>query len=187
MGYATVCGVFWANDGSAAIAEQPVDFERLKQLLDEHAPTLELYARQWCDMPEDVVQEAFVRLVQQRSPPNAELPWLYRVVRNGAISAARTAQRRKRRESRVAGREPWFTASEDSALDARLATEALAELPLEQREIVVAHFWGGLTFEQIAAVAEVSSSTAHRRYEAALASLRERLGVTWLKKVSIKN
>jgi RNA polymerase sigma-70 factor (ECF subfamily) len=50
-------------------------------------------------------------------------------------------------------------------------------LPLDEREVIVAHLWGGLTFEQIAAVAGCSSSTAHRRYAAGLSALRERLHV----------
>jgi DNA-directed RNA polymerase specialized sigma24 family protein len=51
-------------------------------------------------------------------------------------------------------------------------------LPLEQRETLVAHLWGGLTFEQIGELTGVSSSTAHRRYLAGLSALRERLRVT---------
>ena len=52
----------------------------------------------------------------------------------------------------------------------------LRALPIEQREVIVAHLWGGLTFEQIAEVAGCSSSTAHRSYSAGLATLRSRLG-----------
>ena len=36
-----------------------VDSQRLGRLVDRHASALELYARQWCEAPEDVVQEAF--------------------------------------------------------------------------------------------------------------------------------
>ncbi len=43
--------------------------------------------------------------------------------------------------------------------------------------MIVAHLWGGLTFEQIAELAGCSPSTAHRRYVAGLANLRERLHV----------
>src|SRR5437763_352252 len=63
--------------------------ERLGFLLDRHAAALELYARQWCALPEDVVQEAFLKLARQVTPPAQPLAWLYRVVRNGAISAGR--------------------------------------------------------------------------------------------------
>jgi RNA polymerase sigma-70 factor (ECF subfamily) len=155
-----------------------VDAERLGELLDEHAAALELYARQWCVAPEDIVQEAFVQLARQPQVPAQVVPWLYRVVRNGALSAARAAGRRKRHEAVAASQtETWFVPVGFSQLDAQAATAALAALPLEQREAVVAHLWGGLTFEQIGELAGTSSSTAHRRYEAALESLRERLGV----------
>ena len=70
-----------------------------------------------------------------------------------------------------------FNAPAGSHLDVEAATAALQTLPVEQREIIVAHLWGGLTFEQIAELTATSSSTAHRWYLAGLSSLRERLGV----------
>jgi len=71
----------------------------------------------------------------------------------------------------------WFTPTEAARLDADTATEALQTLSIEHRETLVAHLWGGLTFEQIGELTGVSSSTAHRRYLAGLSALRERLGV----------
>ncbi|MCI0459299.1 MAG: sigma-70 family RNA polymerase sigma factor [Gemmataceae bacterium] len=150
--------------------------DELGRLIDRHAPALALYARQWCAAPEDVVQEAFLKLVGQKQPPRDVLAWLYRVVRNSALSSARSERRRRHHES-VAGERvvPWFTADALSGLDAETATAALHALPDEEREVIVAHLWGGLTFEQIAEVAGCSSSTAHRRYLAGLTALRERL------------
>src|SRR5438552_13831220 len=100
--------------------------EQLGRLVDAHAAALVLYARQWCAAPEDVVQEAFVKLLAQKHPPAQPVAWLYRVVRNGAVSAARSARRRQRHEAAVAERTPpWFTAAETSRLDAAAATAAL--------------------------------------------------------------
>ena len=153
--------------------------ELLGRLLDEHAAALVLYARQWCAAPEDVVQEALLKLVTQKAPPDHLVPWLYRVVRNAALSAARSDRRRRHHESVAAGRaSPWFEANDSARLDAQAAAGALQGLPIEQREVIVAHLWGGLTFEQVGDVAGCSSSTAHRWYLAGLAALRERLGVT---------
>jgi RNA polymerase sigma-70 factor (ECF subfamily) len=152
--------------------------ELLGRLVDEHAAALTLYARQWCAAPEDVVQEAFLKLMAQRRPPDQPVPGLFRVVRNGAVSAARAARRRQRHEAARAARTPaWFAASETNPLDAKAATAALQALPLEQRETIVAHLWGGLTFDQIAELTGSSSSTAHRWYVAGLTALRERLHV----------
>jgi RNA polymerase sigma factor (sigma-70 family) len=152
--------------------------EVLGRLVDEHAAALVLYARQWCATPEDVVQEAFLKLVVQANVPDNVTGWLYRVVRNGAISALRAERRRRHHETRAAERVPaWFVASEPRGLDVEAATRALEELPIEEREIIVAHLWGGLTFEAIAELTESSSSGVHRRYVAGLSALRERLGV----------
>lgn len=151
--------------------------EAFSRLVDEHTGALVLYARQWCSAPEDVVQEALLKLVGQRKSPDNPVAWLYRVVRNAGISAARSAQRRRHHENLAASRAPsWFIPSEVGGLDVESATAALRDLPLEQREIIVAHLWGGLTFEQVGKIVECSSSTAHRRYLEGLVTLREKLG-----------
>jgi RNA polymerase sigma-70 factor (ECF subfamily) len=150
--------------------------EQLGRLIDAHAAALVLYARQWCASPEDVVQEAFVKLAARAAPPEPALPWLYRVVRNGAISARRAEERRRRHEARAAARHPaWFVPAEGDGLDAAAVTAALEQLPIDQREVLVAKLWGGLTFEEIAALTNQSVSSAHRLYHAGLNSLRERL------------
>jgi RNA polymerase sigma-70 factor (ECF subfamily) len=149
--------------------------EILARLVDDHSAALVLYARQWCSTPEDVVQEAFVKLVNQSKPPSHPLPWLYRVVRNGALEAARKERRRRTHETALAANQPgWFVPTEAPGLDGAAAAAALATLPIEQREVIVARLWGGLTFDQIA---DASSSSVHRWYVAGLATLRERLGV----------
>ena len=156
----------------------PITPEELGRLYRVYAPALRLYARQWPEGDEDLVQDAFVRLAQQSPAPQRVLPWLYRVVRNGALAAGRGAARRRRRQDRASAAEAWFSATEDH-LDGREATRLLAELPLEQREVVVARIWGGLTFEEVARLAGCSLPTAHRRYQAGLAALRERLEGPW--------
>ncbi len=153
----------------------------IAQLLDEHADALELYAAQWCNSAADVVQDAFLQLVRQETLPERIAPWLYRVVRNRAISLARSQRRRTRHETAAAQEfENHLRPRQELAIDAGDVNAGLQELAEEEREVVVAHIWGGLTFEEIADIAGVSSSTAHRRYTNALWTLRERLGVTWL-------
>ena len=150
----------------------------LSRLLRQHGPPLALYARQWCRTPEDVVQEAFLRLVDQTEAPENVVAWLYRVVRNGALNAARASARRGRHESAAAGRaKPWFDECDDPLLDGQEATDALKHLPDAQRETVVARLWGGLSFDEVAELTGTSASTAYRRYEAGIQALRERLGV----------
>lgn len=147
--------------------------DTLSDLYRRHAPALRLYARQW-DGGDDVVQEAFVQLAGQSRPPEQPVPWLYAVVRRAAMAAGRSAARRKRREAVAGTPEAWF-ASADDAIDAQRATELLATLPIEQREIIVARLWGGLTFDEAARLCGCSLPTAHRRYQAGLSELRRRM------------
>src|SRR5262249_9612789 len=108
----------------------PSDFARL---IEGHAAPLVLYARQWCAAPEDIVQEAFLKLVGRRRPPEDAVAWLYRVVRNGAIDAAKVARRRQRRESAAARPVRWFVEPEVEGLDAESAVAALERLGPEER------------------------------------------------------
>ena len=149
----------------------------LGRLIDSHAAPLVLWARHWCAEPEDVVQEAFLKLARQSRAPDDTTAWLYRVVRNGALDAAKTARRRKRRETAAARPVRWFVEPEVDGLDAATAVDALERLAAEEREVIVARHWGGLSFEQIATVVGCSTSTAFRRYSAGVEQFRALLGV----------
>jgi RNA polymerase sigma-70 factor (ECF subfamily) len=159
----------------------PVGPDEIASLLESHGGALELFAAQWSHTPDDCVQEAFIELARQANSPDRVVAWLYRVVRNRAISHARSAGRRRKYEAAAASQShPWFEPSPGSALDARAAAAALEELSASHREVIVARIWGGLSFEQIAELVGASISTAHRRYFEGLAHLRERLGLSWI-------
>ena len=152
--------------------------DELGKLVDGHAAALVLYARQWCASADDVVQDAFVKLFEQTAPVQKPVAWLYRVVRNGAISAARADDRRKAHRALMSRcTAVWFVPDRDAEIDPEEAESALQALPLDEREVIVAHLWGGLTFAEIGDNAGYSSSTAHRLYASGLSRLRERLGV----------
>ncbi|MHC4293754.1 MAG: RNA polymerase sigma factor, partial [Planctomycetota bacterium] len=54
----------------------------------------------------------------------------------------------------------------------QLLTNALAEIPYEQREVIMLHLKGGLKFRQIAKVQQTSEGTVHGRYRYGLKKLR---------------
>lgn len=86
----------------------PMEPTFLGWLYRQHAPALRLYARQWGDRGDDLVQLAFVRLAQLALTPEQVLPWLYKVVRNGALTAQREASRRKREQrASTPGKKQW--------------------------------------------------------------------------------
>jgi RNA polymerase sigma-70 factor (ECF subfamily) len=116
----------------------------LADLIADHAAALVLFARQWCDCPEDPVQEAFCKLARA-SPPDDPAAWLYRVVRNAALDAGRSSRQRVRREQAAARSVLWFAESGVDGLDAGTAVAALEALAPEMREVIVARLWGGLT------------------------------------------
>jgi RNA polymerase sigma factor (sigma-70 family) len=147
----------------------------LAALVDSHSAGLVLIARQWCATPEDVVQDALLKLIVQNPPPGDSAAWLYRVVRNGAIDAGRKERWQRKHELAMLNGSPWFREPEVDGMDAEAAVAALRKLPAEQREVVIAHIWAGLTFQQIAAGAGCSPSSAHRQFNAAIAALRKEL------------
>ncbi len=125
---------------------------------------------------QDVVQEAFIALAAAEPPPDEPRAWLFGVVRRRAISAARAAARRRRHEAQAAADHgAWFTSRSEDQLDALAAARKLALLDESQRETVVLRLWGGLTFREIGAVTQTSSSTAQRTYEQAIEQLRRSL------------
>ena len=187
MGHPLAAGVLMVMDENPTKATGPVGPETLGRLFDEHATPLEFYARQWCANPEDVVQEVFILLAAEPESPQNPTAWLYCAVRTRALNSSRSARRRQRHESVAAhGEAAWFVPSPGDRIDAHMAADVLETLPDDQREVVVAHVWGGLSFRQIGELAGISSSTAHRRYDAALSTLREELGMPCLKNSSIE-
>ena len=155
-------------------------YDEIAEIVDSHVDALLLFARQWSGASaEDVVQEAFlqlVRRVQANDPPEHVVAWLFRVVRNELITRHHGRRRSRAREKRVAAERPgWFEPSVETRLDAIQAVEELQTLPIEQRELIVARIWGGLSFEEIATLTSSSRSTVHRKYCSALETLRKNL------------
>jgi len=155
-----------------------VDYKLIVGWFETHAVALVLYARQWLDSgeAEDVVHDVFVRLIAMQRPPHDTKAWLFRAVRNEAISKSRSFWRRKRRESNVSrDRREWFEHRVEDLIDANAAQAALATLSTEQREVVVLRIWAELSFQEIADLVGVSVSTAFERYKTALGLMKSKL------------
>jgi RNA polymerase sigma factor (sigma-70 family) len=144
----------------------------IAELVRTKLPALVLFARQWKhDSAEDVVQEAFLRLMRLAEPPQDPVAWLFAVVRNASNHHLRVQKRRKSREiMSLAEKKPWFSPAEG---EDELVAE-LQLLPFDCRTVIVAKIWGNLTFEQIAAMIGSSKSSAHRKYNEGLALLKKK-------------
>jgi RNA polymerase sigma-70 factor (ECF subfamily) len=159
------------NQSPGVVYTSEMNAGALAALIDAQMGSLVLYARQFCASPEDVVQTAFGKLAVLPKPPENPRAWLYTVVRRLALDAQKQDRRRKRREETASKPDRWFRDTEDTE-DAVRELQSLLE---DQREVIVLRLWGGLTLEEIAEACGCSVSSAHRRYEAGIAALRERL------------
>ncbi|MFA9480009.1 RNA polymerase sigma factor [Phycisphaerales bacterium AB-hyl4] len=155
-----------------------IEPESLARWYGRFAPALLLYVRQWLGAAEaeDVVQEVFASLMQQRQPPASVQAWLFRSARHAALNAQRSRRRRTSHEARLAATDAgWFQADPGQAIDAQLAEHTLADLPDEQREVIVLRIWGQLGWQEIADLVGRPTSTVFSRYQSGLQSLRQRL------------
>jgi len=146
----------------------------IQGLWNAHVRGLILYARQWADRDaEDVIQDAFLKLLPATPPPDDPKAWLYRVVRNTAID-----RRRKSRWFRPPPLENWFENLPDKSepFDGVELTQLLETLPESCREIVIAKIWGNLTFKEIAELTGRPISSVHHEYQGGIERLRKILG-----------
>lgn len=144
---------------------------------DAYSDMLMLYAQNWLpgDVAQDAVQGAFTRLMGQPLAPRNTKAWLFRTVRNDAITRLRRQKRASRHAKQLLQHRPWFESRPDDLIDAHTAQKILMTLPQAQREVVVLRIWGQLSLKQIARIVGSPLSTVHSRYKTALAVIRERM------------
>jgi RNA polymerase sigma-70 factor (ECF subfamily) len=153
----------------------------VNRLLDENVRGLVLYARQWdAANAEDLVQEAFLRLLTETPFPDSPKAWLFRVVRNLAIDQARREKLFSRDTDIGSWFEPMVPTDGQVAADLRAAeydlTEALAQLPPGIREIIISKVWGNLNFREIAELTGRPISSVHSDYWLGIKQLRTLIG-----------
>ena len=122
---------------------------------------------------EDIAQEAFLAAVRNldrfdRRRPFG--PWLHRIVVNRAIDAARARTLRAEAELE----ETVVAHTEPELLD-RGVLGALAELPPEQRAVIVLRYLLEYTPGEIARLLELPRGTVNSRLRRGLDAMKERL------------
>jgi len=131
---------------------------------------------------EDVVQDVFVRfagLARTFRLTGSLKGYLATCVANAARNQMAAGRRRETAgldeatglASNAAQPESWAVYSEQFSLVRR----AMAELPVEQREVVTLHLYGDLPFREIAEWQKTSIKTVQSRYRYALDKLRTQL------------
>ncbi len=163
-----------------ALMNEPSNAAFFSKLVEEHHGSLILYARQFMpEEAEDIVQEAFLQFLRHRfdrQPIDNPVAWLFRVVRNEAISRLRRRTLLGRRLEEIRRHQrSWFEANPSKSLENSEIAQKIAEMPLDLREVLVPRLWGELSFQEIGELTETSESTAHRHYVEALKYLKNKL------------
>ncbi|MBN1764596.1 MAG: RNA polymerase sigma factor [Sedimentisphaerales bacterium] len=162
------------------------ELEQICTWYDTWGVHLLLYARSLLDedLAQDVVQEVFIRLLAQRRPSRNVKAWLFRAVRNEAISQIRRRKRRREHQQRIAtANRNWFETCPEDLIDAQTAQAALEKLDAGQREVVILRIWGQLTFKEIAEILERPLSSLHHSYQEALVALRKEMKLCQTRKI----
>ena len=154
-----------------------IDPAKLSAWFEAHAAPLVLYARQLTrERAQDVVQEAFVSLMQEPREPGNVKAWLYRAVRNAAISGMRSDRARVRRHDVLAETGPtWFDPRPDDLIDAAAAQARLEALPPARREVIVLRIWSDMSFPEIGNLTGLPVSTVFDHYRSGLAAIRQQM------------
>ena len=113
-------------------------------------------------LSEDILQETFLRFLTAICLPGKEQAWLYRVTRNLCYDHLRKAQREQPEAEIPVHRESRYA-----------YIELIASLTPAEQEIVTLKIVGGLSHKEIGAVLGISARAAQKRYERAIAKMRD--------------
>jgi RNA polymerase sigma factor (sigma-70 family) len=133
----------------------------------------------------DLVQQSFLHLHRARAdfrPGSALRPWLYTIALSLRRQFMRRLGRKPEHEFDEAGVEPTAGPTDAAdGLDDHHVRRALADLPDSQREVIMLHWFEGLTFREVAEVVGATPTAVKVRAHRGYAKLRAHLegaGVT---------
>ncbi|HAM72640.1 MAG TPA: hypothetical protein DCM86_13440 [Verrucomicrobiales bacterium] len=150
----------------------PQNIRWCEALYEARAPGLILYGRALglsATESEDVLQEVFVTLLQLAAPPADPAGYCVRCFRNRALNYRRSLWRRVAREFEF---QRWFEPASGESPREQAAMRCLADLPTEQREVIVLKIWNEHTFDEIGELLEISPNTAAGRFRYGIQKLR---------------
>ena len=119
---------------------------------------------------QDALHQVFLKVIENRSLGQAidKKSYLFACVRNAVLNDVKL----QNRSMPLDVDSTWFSPPDRDYAGERNLRRALGDLPNDQREVIVLHVWGELTFSEIGELLGVSSNTAASRYRYALAKLR---------------
>jgi RNA polymerase sigma-70 factor (ECF subfamily) len=155
-----------------SVKESEINGAWCQPLYERKAAGLVLYGRALGlshNEAEDVLQETFLALLQLPQRPDDPEHYCLRAFRNRAMNFHRSVWRRLAREWESAR---WFEGGSGRDDAEAEAVRKLADLPPEQREVIVLKIWNGMTFEEIGQLLDLSANTAAGRYRYGINKLK---------------
>ena len=145
----------------------------IELLYRQHGPALLLFALAITgerSRAQDAIHHVFLTLLENGKLRRAgdKKAYLFGCVRNAILN-----ERKRQGRNRPLDESAWFSPPDQDNGGEQNLRRALAALPDDQRQVVVLHVWGELTFSQIGDLLKVSSNTAASRYRYALGKLRD--------------
>jgi RNA polymerase sigma-70 factor, ECF subfamily len=152
------------------------DRDEIEKLYRHHGAALVLFAASIAgsrNSAQDAVHKVFLKLLDRgpRYDLTDSKAYLFTAVRNTVLNDHKQRERVVDSDPEIA----WFDPPAQDYHAQRQLQLAIKQLPEDQRQIVILHVWGELTFGQIAEVLGISSNTAASRYRYALSKLREHM------------
>ena len=166
------------------------DQSAISQLIEKHRRRVTDYIRMLVkdrDVADDIFQDTFIKVIRtidsRRYVENGRfLSWVLRIAHNQVIDHFRQLKQSGKVNESDAGFDILNTLRfsertvEDDIVDGQISEQIramVAELPDEQREVVMMRYYSGLSFKEIAETTGVGINTALGRMRYALLNLRK--------------
>ncbi|MEU9349258.1 RNA polymerase sigma factor [Streptomyces sp. NPDC048278] len=169
------------RDSDAQLSRSAVDPAAFTPLVERYSVALHGYfARRMPGAADDLLAEAWLQAFAARHTFDASRGsargWLFGVARNVLAGTVRRAARTEAPPGEQVT-DPWQAVDQrlDAAALAPALRGALAELPAEEREVMLLVSWEQLTPAEAAAAVGIPAGTARSRLHRARGRLRERL------------
>lgn len=139
-----------------------------------HGPALLLFAQAVTgerSRAQDAVHQVFLKLIEKRNLSQVvdKKAYLFTCVRNAVLNEGKLRDRNVPLDPDSA----WFSPPDRDYAGEQNLRRGLEALPNDQRQVMILHIWGELTFSQISDLLGLSSNTIASRYRYALAKLRD--------------
>ena len=160
------------------------DVQRLEHMAAEYSQEVANYLRRRLyplspsDL-DDLVEEVFVVAWRRLDavPHDAELPWLIGVARN-VLNNARRSHGRRANFVATLSPAPDVASAEAHVVADEAVRGALESLAEADREILLLHFWDGLSADQLATVFSITTNAAAVRLSRAQGRFKEAMNAS---------